>query len=110
MYDSPHIYGKAPPLHEPLRMVYRNKQLTTRMSAVPSPKGGTSTATSGESANSSRRDDPRLAAESFDGGMSRAAEAREAVAAKRSKVDKDERERRALRERREAIEAARYIR
>lgn len=39
--------------------------------------------------------------------MSRAAEAREAVAAKQSNVDRDERERRALKERREAIEAAR---
>lgn len=69
------------------------------------PSQGT-TATAGESTNSSR-DDPRLAAGSFDGGMSRAAEAREAVAAKRSISDKDERERRALRERRDAIEAAR---
>ena len=56
----------------------------------------------------SSKDDPRHAAPgTFDGAMSRAAEAREAVAAKRSKVDKHERERRALRERREAIEAAR---
>ncbi|CBJ27201.1 Hypothetical leucine rich repeat protein [Ectocarpus siliculosus] len=40
-------------------------------------------------------------------GMSRAAEAREAVALKRAKTDRDEREKTALKERREAIEAAR---
>ncbi|CAM9946931.1 unnamed protein product, partial [Hapterophycus canaliculatus] len=39
--------------------------------------------------------------------MSRAAEAREAVAAKRVKTEREERERTALKERREAIEAAR---
>lgn len=40
-------------------------------------------------------------------GMSRAAEAREAVALKRAKTDREEREKTALKERREAIEAAR---
>lgn len=91
-----------------LRIDNRDKTNYTTRQYLPAPcQGATATATAGESTNG-RRDDPRLAAGGFDGGMSRAAEAREAVAAKRSKVDKDERERRGLRERREAIEAARY--